>query len=329
MRHIITAFFLIFAFFSGTKAIAAPEFSFPVDCKLEENCWFVNYIDMDPEQGQVTDPLCQSRSYDNHKGTDIGIRSRGEMRQGVKVRAANDGQIKRIRDGQSDDIKTQEELQAIFDNNKGCGNGVLIDHGGTVQTFYCHLKEGSLKVSEGDKVKEGDIIGEIGQSGFAEFPHLHFEIRWENAVMDPFTGSDNQKGCGIFRQSLWKDNTIKYTPISIYDGEFRNNPPDFKAIEYGENNPEILSLDSDALVFWVAFYGAQKNDQITMDIKDPNGILFSSRNITQPKDRARQYYYTGRKLAGKNLPKGLYSGSIKISRKGETITEKNFTVHME
>ncbi|MEE1012628.1 MAG: M23 family metallopeptidase, partial [Acutalibacteraceae bacterium] len=58
------------------------------------------------------------------------------------------------------------------------GTCVLIDHGNGVQTLYAHSND--IKVSEGDTVKQGQIIGLVGDTGNTTAPHLHFEVRLES-----------------------------------------------------------------------------------------------------------------------------------------------------
>jgi urea transporter/murein DD-endopeptidase MepM/ murein hydrolase activator NlpD len=57
------------------------------------------------------------------------------------------------------------------------GNTVIIKHDDHLYTSLSHLKEGSIKVKEGDSVKEGDLIGRCGNSGRSPYPHLHFQIQ--------------------------------------------------------------------------------------------------------------------------------------------------------
>ena len=56
------------------------------------------------------------------------------------------------------------------------GNHVIIDFGGGVYAFYAHLKLGSVTVEEGDTVRAGDQIGELGNSGNTSAPHLHLHL---------------------------------------------------------------------------------------------------------------------------------------------------------
>jgi len=57
------------------------------------------------------------------------------------------------------------------------GNTVIIRHDENLYTSLSHLKEGSIRVREGDPVREGDEIGRCGNSGRSPYPHLHFQIQ--------------------------------------------------------------------------------------------------------------------------------------------------------
>jgi peptidase M23-like protein len=63
------------------------------------------------------------------------------------------------------------------------GNFVVIDHGNGEYSHFDHMKPGSVRVKSGDEVKQGDQIGQIGFSGDAFIPHLHYMLT-DNA--DPF-----------------------------------------------------------------------------------------------------------------------------------------------
>jgi hypothetical protein len=56
------------------------------------------------------------------------------------------------------------------------GNTAVIDIGDGNYAFYAHMKPGSVKVKEGQKVKRGDHIGDLGSSGNSGAPHLHFHV---------------------------------------------------------------------------------------------------------------------------------------------------------
>jgi hypothetical protein len=57
------------------------------------------------------------------------------------------------------------------------GNSVIISHGDGESSMINHLKQNSLKVKRGDKVKQGDVIGECGNSGSGVIPHVHYQLQ--------------------------------------------------------------------------------------------------------------------------------------------------------
>lgn len=81
------------------------------------------------------------------------------------------------------------------------GNNVIIDHGNGEFSALAHLKSGSVRVKEGDTVKQGDVIGLLGNSGNSDGPHLHYQLmagpkffhtdglpsKFENVVLDTMT----------------------------------------------------------------------------------------------------------------------------------------------
>jgi len=62
---------------------------------------------------------------------------------------------------------------------------VVIDHGGGISTLYAHLA--SASVAPGQWVKEGDLIGAMGNSGNATGTHVHFEVRVNDEPTDPLS----------------------------------------------------------------------------------------------------------------------------------------------
>ena len=67
----------------------------------------------------------------------------------------------------------------------GYGNYVIIAHGGGLLTLYGHLAD--TTVVEGQQVGRGQVIGHEGATGLATGPHLHFEVRFNGAVVDPMS----------------------------------------------------------------------------------------------------------------------------------------------
>ncbi len=63
------------------------------------------------------------------------------------------------------------------------GNMIYIDHGQGIISLYAHLSK--ISVNPGDVVKQGEIIGEVGQTGRVTGPHLHFAVYANQALIDP------------------------------------------------------------------------------------------------------------------------------------------------
>ena len=68
-------------------------------------------------------------------------------------------------------------------NKSGYGNNILIDHGYGYKTRYAHLH--SFKVKKGQKVKRGQEIGSMGNTGKSTAPHLHYEVIKNNKTVNP------------------------------------------------------------------------------------------------------------------------------------------------
>ena len=72
---------------------------------------------------------------------------------------------------------------AVGHTNVGYGNYVVIAHGGGIATLYGHLLQTNASV--GDRVVRGQVIGLEGSTGFSTGPHVHFELRVNDQVIDP------------------------------------------------------------------------------------------------------------------------------------------------
>jgi len=96
----------------------------------------------------------------NHKGIDISAP------EGTKIVASDSGTV----------IYSDDKL-------RGYGNVIIIKHSDNFITVYAHNKVNYVK--ENDVVRKGQVIGEVGKTGNAEAPHLHFEIRDNTKARNP------------------------------------------------------------------------------------------------------------------------------------------------
>ncbi len=98
-----------------------------------------------------------------HKGIDYAART------GTPVKSAGDGEI-------------------IFCGSKGgYGQVMIVKHGEHYETVYAHLSDFKQGLVSGDLVKQGDVIGYVGQTGLATGPHLHYEFRVDGVHRNPET----------------------------------------------------------------------------------------------------------------------------------------------
>ena len=65
------------------------------------------------------------------------------------------------------------------------GGTIIFDHGHGISTLYMHMKDINVKV--GEKIKQGQIVGTLGQSGRATGPHLDIRLNWFDVKLDPLS----------------------------------------------------------------------------------------------------------------------------------------------
>lgn len=92
---------------------------------------------------------------------------------GAEVLAVADGVIIEVHDGIPDLVGPPQPSDPIDPP----GNRIILDIGQTRYAAYAHLKPGSLRVKIGQRVKRGDVIALVGNSGLTSAPHLHFQVQ--------------------------------------------------------------------------------------------------------------------------------------------------------
>lgn len=85
-------------------------------------------------------------------------------------------------------VKTTGDGEVIFSGRKGgYGQVVIIKHGDHYESLYAHLSKFKKGLQVGSHVKQGDVIGYIGQTGLATGPHLHYEFHVDGVYRNPET----------------------------------------------------------------------------------------------------------------------------------------------
>ena len=335
--HIVIVFALSLALLLGAlettvpaKAKRSPEFSLPIACEMGVTCFIQNYVDVDPGRG-VTDYRCGRATYQGHKGTDFRLNSAAQSRTPVAVLAAAAGTVMRLRDGMADILTGDRNRASLL--GRDCGNGVLIDHGSGWETQYCHMRKDSIAVRVGGKVTRGHHLGEVGYSGRAQFAHLHFSVRYNGVIIDPFSGQRQDATCnyeGRDAEALWDANARKvqhYSSGQVFGTGFTENIPDLNALERSHALPPV-NLKSRQLIFFARFLSLREGDQIRLSVLGPNGFNIDNRTKPLRRDKATYVAYIGKRRKGSSWAPGRYDGRIEIIREGRTITKKEVVLNL-
>jgi peptidase M23-like protein len=153
---------------------------FPQAGVPDRDLFLRNFTDLDPAPVLVRDWDCSSLTYDGHRGHDSLIRSFREQAIGVPVFAAHGGVVIDAHDGEFD-MNTDSPGVSF-------GNYAIIDHGGGYETWYFHMRRGSVAVRPGQAVAAGKQIGLTASSGRSSWPHLHLETHFQGDWVEPSAG---------------------------------------------------------------------------------------------------------------------------------------------
>jgi len=120
---------------------------------------------------------------------------------GEPVYCPCDGRVVNVKTGVADNLGSSMDISV----EDGTGNYAEINCNNVIVSFS-HLKMGSIKVSVGEKLKQGDLIGEVGNSGFSQEPHLHFQAAKYTQDSTLVGIPMRFKGKFLFRNSILKMN---------------------------------------------------------------------------------------------------------------------------
>jgi murein DD-endopeptidase MepM/ murein hydrolase activator NlpD len=103
--------------------------------------------------------------------------------EGNDALAVADGRVVAVKDGIPENVPGVTSRAVPITLETVGGNHVIIDIGGGRFAFYAHLKPGAIRVRAGERVKRGQVIGLVGNSGNSTEPHLHFHISDANSPL--------------------------------------------------------------------------------------------------------------------------------------------------
>lgn len=167
----------------------------------------------------------------------------------------------------SDGIVTITQTNQV--NNQGStgnasyGNFIKLEHNNGYQTLYAHLDTVNVKV--GDRVKKGDILGIMGNTGNSYGAHLHFEVWKNNVRINPYEYLDKDLFESI--ETVLRDENKNQLKVNVDDLRIREN---------ASINSKILGIASLNGIY--NYYETKENEGYTWYRIDDNKWLAASDN---------------------------------------------------
>ena len=252
------------------------------------------------------------------------------QRAGVDVLAAAPGRVLRLRDGVPD-ISARDRGRLAVEGTE-CGNGLIVAHGGGWETQYCHLARGSIAVKPGEMVGAGQRLGRVGMSGLAEFPHLHFTLRRNGKIVDPFAPQAAPGTCSDSAPSSLWDGKLKdalaYRAGSVINAGFATGALTMALIDEGKAADRI-DQNSPALVAFVRAIGLRQGDVQTLSLIAPDGSVLRENSVAPLDSNKAQYMvFVGAQRPVTGWRTGRYRAAYTVFRDGKPAIEHSFSVDL-
>lgn len=312
---------------AASAQVGPPSLSLPIACEPGRTCEVQHHVDRDPGPG-TRDYRCGLKTYDTHTGTDIRLPDMAAQRRGVAVLAAAPGKVLRIRDGVPDRVLGQGTLDPK--DPQGCGNAVVIDHGGGWLTSYCHMARGSVAVKPGDTVAAGQPVGKVGLSGLTEFPHVHMEVRRAGNVVDPFAPDMSDPAACRAQPGLWNDATaakLSYRSGAVLNAGFVEAQPSMLDVENAALKP--FTAASPWLIVYVRAITLLPGDETELILKGADGtVLAQVRRPPLARWRAQDLQVVGKRRPPTGWAKGVYTAEYRVWRGGKVALSRRLDVRV-
>jgi hypothetical protein len=139
---------------------------------------------------------------------------------GQEAIAAADSTVVKVVDGLPEQVPG--EMPQGISPDEADGNSVILDIGGGNYALYAHFQPGSIGVKEGDRVRKGDVLALVGNSGNSLAPHLHFHVMStplslaSNGLpyaVDSFTITGRTRGTDAFDEAEDEGTPLEVSPV--------------------------------------------------------------------------------------------------------------------
>ncbi|HVY96170.1 MAG TPA: M23 family metallopeptidase [Solirubrobacterales bacterium] len=146
---------------------------------------------------------------------------------GAAVHSATAGTVVRVRDGLPE--QTPGALPAGATIQNAGGNYVVVAIGAGRYAFYAHLQPGSIGVVRGDRVRVGEVLGRLGNTGNTDAPHLHFHVMDSPSPLEseglPFTFTTMRGEGRISQPGVLQTGAVVPVDRAAFSGRRRGQMP--------------------------------------------------------------------------------------------------------
>ncbi len=297
--------------------VKASGLLFPLDCQLGTNCW-LSSLPRHYFKDKQLDFRCGPLTKDSNLGTEFIIKDMQQMMEGVDVIAPISGKVIEKKDGHEDTLSLGSDT---------CGNMLAIANEQLIVTF-CHLKNTSVRLGKGEEVSAGEVVGQVGSSGYVDHPKLFMKLEvidGDGKVrdLDPFYGK--QFDCGLPPESLWdKGDFMDFNARTgvVFNYGFAFDNITARIIANGEHKKNIPA-NPKIFIGFVEMLSVNKGDIVNISITDSSGNVIASRKHEFGKFQARYLLYVEKTLRQQKI-KGNFELKIKYQHyhgKEEEFTE--------
>jgi murein DD-endopeptidase MepM/ murein hydrolase activator NlpD len=273
----------------AVRVTPALDLLVPIEGQVGVDYYLNHYVAHDGPEGDPVDFQCGRKAPAGHAGTDFALSDLEAMRGEVAVRAAGRGTVTEVHDG--------EPNFSIHIDPDAPPNRVVIDHGDGLRTVYENLWDQMIQVKEGDAVEAGEPLGSVGSSGGSWIPHLHFEVRLHERVIDPYSGPC-ASSVDQWAVPMAYEDRFEVLRARVSDYQLQTAP--HFAVDVPASADTIFAGRN--FVAWIQELNAQLLSRSRIRILDSNGLV---------RREAHQIRFAG--------PQGLTWFGVRLSTVNETI----------
>jgi hypothetical protein len=180
----------------------------------------IDYLQLSPDGTMFTGDIGKPESYPYF---------------GADIHAVADGPVVGVMEGLPEQVAGKGPTGLSLEQYGG--NHIVQDIGDGNYAFYAHLKTGSVKVKEGDRLSSGQVIGSLGNTGNSDAPHLHFHVM---STPDPLRSN----GLPFVFSSFRLDSRIASPDAldALLQGKPAPMQPGFRARDETDVSPLLLDV---------------------------------------------------------------------------------------